>query len=166
MSHKVWGPYSRCHSPSRMSGGFWASAEPLCCTTRLSERPWEPERKAFFCDTRQELKVLRDSSWQDLLNWLRHGGDGEEGVEDASRGSSLLSLVDQDATNRDVSWLPKVQADCPMGYTRHSWAFLTNELFESHATWSTFAWLGSRFLQCMTEQAMSLHCSNFFLIIS
>lgn len=145
-----------------MSVGFRASAEPLCCTIRLSERPWELERKAFFCQTRQELKVLRDSSWQDLLKWLRCGNDGQEGVEDASRGSSLMSLVDQDATNRDVPWLPKVQADCPVGYTGHSWAFLTNELFESHPTWSTFAWLRSRFLQCMIEQAMSLHCSIFF----
>ena len=55
-------------------------------------------------------------------------------MEDASRGSSLLSLVDQDATNRDVPWLPKVQADCPVGYTGRGWAFLTNELFESHPT--------------------------------
>ena len=149
-----------------MSGGFRARAEPLCCITRLSERPWEPERKAFFWETRQELKVLRDSSWQDLLNWLRGGSDGEEGVEDASRGSSLMSPVAQDASNRDVPWLPKVQADFPGDYTGRSWAFLTNELFESHPTGPTFTWLGSRFLQDMTEQAMSLHCSKFFFIIS
>ena len=81
-------------------------------------------------------------------------------MEDASRGSSLLSLVDQDATNGDVPWLPKVQADCPVGYTGRGWAFLTNELFESHPTWSTFAWLGS--LQGMTEQAILCTAQIFF----
>lgn len=59
-------------------------------------------------------------------------------MEDASRGSSLMSLVAQDASNRDVPWLPKVQADFPGDYTGRSWAFLTNELFESHPTGPTF----------------------------
>lgn len=56
-----------------------------------------------------------------------------EGVEDASRGSSLMSLVDQDATNRDgVPCYLRSRQTALWGYTGHSWAFLTNELFESH----------------------------------
>lgn len=48
-------------------------------------------------------------------------------MESASRGSSLESLVDEDA-NRDMSWLAKFKSDCPICYTGNNWNFFKNGL--------------------------------------
>lgn len=58
----------------------------------------------------------------------------ERRVENASRGSSQQSLVDQDATNTDMHWLTEVQPDSPMVYMGKSWNFLTNRVIDSHST--------------------------------